>query len=191
MQAVEIGNVNAEPEQTQNGLLHMNTSARLEVAKEGASLIPVIWCATGCCCFWIPMVFFFAAANVLQSCEQDLSIFLKVYGLVSIVLAPCMQTMIIAAAWAGSETCFKFAGRLHLLTSALSLGLMAAGWVFWHETTDTACYDPDGAHDLGDINPRTLLFVWVIIGTAASTCVACGVLCSVCGLAGRTAAYQS
>ena len=24
----------------------------------------------GCCCFWLPMIFFFAADNVLEKCER-------------------------------------------------------------------------------------------------------------------------
>ena len=37
----------------------------------GAPFVLVaMFCMKGCCCFWVPLLFFLGAANVLPTCEN-------------------------------------------------------------------------------------------------------------------------
>mmetsp|Transcript_101571 Transcript_101571/g.270100 ORF Transcript_101571/g.270100 Transcript_101571/m.270100 type:complete len:189 (-) Transcript_101571:93-659(-) len=170
MEAEAVGKAADPGECPNHGFLRMSTSANMEIAKESFMYVPCVWCCTGMCCFWVPMIMFFAAANVLTTCENDLSIFLKVYGLVNIILTPLALTLAVGAAHVGSRGCFKLASKMPALGSVFGFAMTIAGWVLWGQSTDVACYSPDVAHEHADINPRTLILVYNIMGTVGWGC---------------------
>merc|ERR1712050_540667 len=62
------------------------------LAKDGIMATPIVCGATILCCAWIPLIFFFAAANVLPTCEiQYFDSVLKMYSVVPLLVMPLMH----------------------------------------------------------------------------------------------------
>lgn len=142
--------------------------------RKGPWSIPIVWCATGTMCFWIPMCFIMAAANVLPTCEtpktlfgqrRHLDNFMIEYSLLVFLSGPVCQTLVALASCAGSKFCFKWSEQFHQLMGAVQLGLMIWGWVMWANTSDDLCYDPERPDQDHDINPRKLLFGMILTQT--------------------------
>jgi hypothetical protein len=156
------------------GLERMDTNTRMDVMKHTAFFLPCVWCFMLAINFWVPMVWFFAADNVLPECEIDLSYRMKVYILVVFCLPFVLQFFYVLTSLCGMKALFKIMECLIHGTSAFSgLGLTIMLVVWYTETTEEACYD--GEQDLDHyINPRKLMLAWIIIGSVAYCCQALG-----------------
>lgn len=146
-------------------LERQSTSAKMEAMATGGPMIfPLFVCMWGACCFWMPLVFYLSAANVLPQCEKDLALFMKVYGLYIFVAAPVFLLFMFCIASCGNKTLFKAYGALVALISAgIAFGMICWGYVLWSGTTTENCYDGEAQHD-HPINPRTLCIVFIACG---------------------------
>jgi len=120
------------------------------------------------CGFWVPLLFWMAAANTLSTCgSEHFQLWLKLYGILPLGSAILMH--IIATCWAciGNRTNFKNALRLQGLTTLVQLGMFVWGWVEYAKTTEDLCVGD------GDINPRQLALAFLIIGSIMAPCYPC------------------
>jgi len=129
------------------------------------------WCGTATFCFWAPMCFFMAAANVLPTCEtpsylgierSHLDNFMKLYSFWTVLTAPVLTTIVVMSACSGKVCCYTWAKRVQYPVHVVSLLLMIWGFVIYGNTTDELCYDPDRPGQEHGINPRTLL-LWYLL----------------------------
>lgn len=158
----------------------LNSEADMALARRSLRYLPGLWCASAAFGFWLPLVFFIAAANMLQSCEMDLATFMQTSSILVLLAAPVAQTLTGCTAVIGIKLVFHFARGLHLFLATTYTAVTVYGWILWVRTTDPLCYDIDGLHRYADINPRTLLFVSLILGTVLQICVMfclCGAAC--------------
>mmetsp|Transcript_63254 Transcript_63254/g.100424 ORF Transcript_63254/g.100424 Transcript_63254/m.100424 type:complete len:180 (-) Transcript_63254:116-655(-) len=158
---------------TDSGMKRIPTDQLIEEQKKGAPIILcVTFCAPACCCFWIPLLFFLGAANVLQTCEnyESFTVWLRTYGLVPMCCGIFFQLLVTFTACCGNHTLFKLALRLQILTGCVSVGMMIWGWVEWSRTEEEPCVGND------DINPRTLALVFLILGSIGAPSVLAGAL---------------
>jgi len=159
-------------------LRRLNTDTRMELqSMSGLRGVALQWCLSGVMCFWIPMIFFMAAANTLTSCEKELDTFMKVYSLSLIIVTPTISCMALIFASIQSKICFKVAERLQVVTGFAHLGLEFWGWVIWANTTDQLCYDPTTDHTHA-INPRTLTFVFLVVQACLLGCIFLALCCA-------------
>eukprot|EP00435_Cladocopium_sp_Y103_P004785 s3105_g1.t1 len=129
-----------------------------KMMKDYSQRAPIVLLAVilvnGCCCFWVPMIFFFAADNVLEKCERyeaglhdsrdDLD--RRGEGFQDVVEI-------------SSSKVFKLGLRLQFLTSFVTIGLVIWGWIEYSNTTEENCVGDGG------INPRTLAVVLLILAS--------------------------
>lgn len=129
------------------------------------------------------MLFFMAAGNVLDTCEDDeFKLWLQIYGIVPMALAIALQILSAVLAMSGNPDVFKIGLRLQVLPQLLSVCLLVWGWITYSKTSKEKCVPDDG------INPRTFALVWLIIGSIGIP----GALCGTCmKLANPTAGMPS
>merc|ERR1719401_2104633 len=90
------------------------------------------------------MIFFMAAANVLETCEQDLATYLKILSLSGFVVSVIVIIFQGCVAWTNDRQGFKASEMcVHLLGACINIGFFAASCYFYTSTTDENCYDPD------------------------------------------------
>lgn len=123
--------------------------------------------------FWMPMIFFFAADNMLATCESDLGGFMKIYSIISVVLPALLHFILTMFSLTGNPKLFKFGEfGVQVVSAIIGLILNILGLMQYNNTTDELCYD--GELDLDHhINPRTLLYAWVIMGFIGFGCQGC------------------
>ena len=118
------------------------------------------------------MIFFLGASNVLTSCGnyETFTAWLRTYGLVPMLFSILMQCVTVLMAFWGNESAFKMSLRIQYLAGALASALLIWGWVEWSYTEEEVCVGD------GDINPRTLALVFLILGSICGPCVLFGSL---------------
>jgi len=124
---------------------------------------PISICMFGTCLFWIPLVFWLAAANVLPTCEMDLELFMKVYGLYCLVSPAFFVTLIYGVAVMQKRLFYLCQVIVALVGCCGTTGLVIWGLIIWSSTTDDKCYNGEAELD-HHINPRTLCAVFVFMG---------------------------
>lgn len=136
-----------------------------KMMKDYSQRAPIVLLAVilvnGCCCFWLPMIFFFAADNVLEKCERydTFTWWLKTYTLIPMGVGILMQFLVAVLACSGSSSVFKLGLRLQFMTSFITIGLVIWGWIEYSNTTEENCVGD------GRINPRTLAVVLLILAS--------------------------
>jgi len=155
-------------------LERMDTNTRMDVMKQSAIFLPCVWCFILAINFWVPLVWFFAADNVLPECEIDLEYNMKVYILVVFSLPFALQFFYVVTSCLGMKSLFKIMECLIHCTSSLSGLALTILLILWYtQTTEEACYD--GELELDHyINPRKLMLAWIILGSVAYCCQAMG-----------------
>eukprot|EP00929_Paragymnodinium_shiwhaense_P043545 TRINITY_DN22390_c0_g1_i1.p2 TRINITY_DN22390_c0_g1~~TRINITY_DN22390_c0_g1_i1.p2 ORF type:complete len:179 (-),score=28.96 TRINITY_DN22390_c0_g1_i1:206-742(-) len=130
-------------------------------------------CAATCCCFWIPMCGFLAAGNTLETCEQDIGTFLRVYTIYIFIAGPISNTVYTIAACADSRAAFK---AVKIVIPAVMFGIstymLYTGWSYYLESSDEKCYDNSNDELDHPINPRSFLYAFMLLPL-----VVCGLLC--------------
>lgn len=164
-------------------LKHQDTNQRIEVTKQSLLFLPCMWCCLAALIFWMPMIFFFAADNVLDTCEVDLEWNLKFYALAASCFPLFVHFIYTLSSFTGNKCIFKGMELImHATHSLLGIGLNIAAVLWYNNTTDENCYD--GELDLDHyINPRKLLLAWIIMGFV-------GYFCQVIGGLGRAHHHQ-
>lgn len=159
----------------QNGqLVRADTNMRMQQTKQSVLVLPIVWCMVGVLTFWFPMIFFFAADNMLPSCEEDLGGFLRMYSLVMVISPLALHFCFVLVSLTGNKCLFKFGEfTMQLFSSIIGLIMNIMGYLMYNDTTDEACYDGEAVKD-HDINPRTLLFAYVIMGFIGFGCQGLG-----------------
>jgi thiol-disulfide isomerase/thioredoxin len=148
----------------------MKRASTKQLMENSAQAGPCTAICMAACCFWIPLLCFLGAANLLETCESDhFGVWLKVYGLLPLSSAIVVQC--VAAFWARkrSKEHFKNALRLQGFTSLVMFGMFIWGWVEYAKTTEDACV---GAEDV-DVNPRKLALAFLIMGSIGAPCALC------------------
>eukprot|EP00933_Yihiella_yeosuensis_P047946 TRINITY_DN4393_c0_g1_i3.p1 TRINITY_DN4393_c0_g1~~TRINITY_DN4393_c0_g1_i3.p1 ORF type:complete len:205 (-),score=33.88 TRINITY_DN4393_c0_g1_i3:446-1060(-) len=142
-------------------------------AKAGPILVVAIPCFFGVCCFWLPMIFWMAADNLLASCESydNFKLWFRLYAVVPICVVTLMQLIVSILARAGNGAVFKLGLRLQICSALVQTGLIIWGWIEYMKTSEDKCVDPDDG-----INPRTLAMVFLAMASIGTPGVVCGVL---------------
>lgn len=135
------------------------------------ALLGSLWCTVGIFGFWIPLVFFVSAANVVWTCEEPLAVWMKVYSLTSLLVIPFCLSWNMYCEITKSELrhCSKY------LLWLCHLGLfvnVVFGFIIHARTTEESCFDGSG------INPRDLSLAFLILNIIALGVGLCGVLAS-------------
>ncbi|CAE7528496.1 unnamed protein product [Symbiodinium sp. CCMP2592] len=141
-----------------------------EICRDGAPFVlAAMFCTNGCCCFWIPLLFFLGAANVLQSCENydRFTMWMKTYPLVPMCCGILVQLLVSCLACVGNRSVFKMGLRLQAFTGLAFVAALAWGWYEYSATSEEGCVGSD------KINPRTLSLVFLIMGSIAAPSVMC------------------
>merc|ERR1719199_1728895 len=73
---------------------------------------------TACCCWWMPLVFFLGAANVADTCKVNLSLWLKLCGILLVGIVPIAHVFYVCSSKFSAACCFKLA-RLVMLSAPL------------------------------------------------------------------------
>jgi len=151
-----------------------NTDQRLAATQQGILVLPIVWCCAGIFVFWAPMIFFFAADNMLPTCEKDLGGFMKMYTLVLTICPFLLHFIHTLVSQFGNKCLFKFGEfAMQLVSAIIGIIMNILGIMMYNDTTDDMCYDGEAVKD-HDINPRTLLYAWVIMGFVGFGCQICG-----------------
>ncbi|CAJ1359964.1 unnamed protein product [Effrenium voratum] len=147
-----------------------------EQKKGGPIMLGGMICVNACCCFWIPLIFFLGAANTLETCENydSFTMWMKTYALVPMGISILMQLVVVLAAYCCNGTGFKIALRLQILTGAVAVGMMIWGWVEYSRSSEDLCVGS------GDVNPRTLALVFLIMGSLGAPGVLIGAIYKGC-----------
>lgn len=152
----------------------MATEDLMETQKGmGPVMIAALCCIMGVCCFWLPLIFFMGAANVLTTCENHsgFTLWMKLYSLIPMGVGLLMQMLVVLFAFVGNPALFKCGMRLQAMTGLVGVGLLIWGWMEYTKTSEEKCVDgSDG------INPRTLSFVFLIMGSIGMP----GAICAAC-----------
>merc|ERR1719265_1621024 len=119
------------------------------------------------------MIFFMAAGNVLETCDNydSFKLWLRLYGLVPFACAVLMQVFVVLISCVGNEACFKMSMRIQALTGCVSVGFVIWGFVEYTKTDEAECVDPQG-----DINPRLLAIVFLVCGAIGAPGTICAAL---------------
>merc|ERR1719446_1810883 len=88
-------------------LQRQDTNQRIAVTKQSLLFLPFMWCCIAALIFWVPMIFFFAAANVLDTCEIDLAWNLKFYALAASCFPLFVHLLYTLSSFTGNECIFK------------------------------------------------------------------------------------
>lgn len=146
----------------EGGLQKQDTLAQIEEQKKKG----MTGAASGLlCCSWLPMVGFWAAENMLPTCETRLDSYLRMYTLYFVIIGPLKGIIATAAAYTDNKKLFKFVMSV-VSTTTFGIGtyLLGSGWVLYSKTTDANCYDGDGDPKLDHyINPRQMIFVILLV----------------------------
>lgn len=121
------------------------------------------------CCFWIPMIFFMAAANVPDACtnKDDFALWLRVHGLAPLLIGVVVQALAVVFAIVQAAQLFKFALRTQILVQLLGGCFTIWGWAVYGGG-DASCNTAE------DVRPRTLALVWLVLGSICLPCVIIG-----------------
>eukprot|EP00933_Yihiella_yeosuensis_P071146 TRINITY_DN7933_c0_g1_i5.p1 TRINITY_DN7933_c0_g1~~TRINITY_DN7933_c0_g1_i5.p1 ORF type:complete len:193 (-),score=23.08 TRINITY_DN7933_c0_g1_i5:308-886(-) len=143
----------------------MERKSTKEMMKEYAQETPQaalhIACCSAICCFWVPLLFFIAATNLPETCEEydTFKLWLKLYSVLPLGTFIIMLLITSLVARSGNKTLYILGLRLLLFsTSVVSLGLFIWGCKEFYLTTDDNCTDPDG------FNSRALAGVFLVFG---------------------------
>jgi hypothetical protein len=143
---------------------------------QGWTYLGQVCCGTALCCFWIPMIFFMGAANVLETCEAYLGEWMRVFGIIAVVLQPVMECLSISAAKAKCRIAFKLGNCLRILGGLAAIGNCVYGFLIHAATTDENCYGGEG------IDPRLLTMVFCISNVVSIGLALCGLCCGILAL---------
>ncbi|OLQ04918.1 hypothetical protein AK812_SmicGene11952 [Symbiodinium microadriaticum] len=155
---------------TSTGIVRIPTEQLIEEQKQGAPFVlAAMFCTNSCCCFWIPLLFFLGAANVLQSCENydRFTMWMKTYPLVPMCCGILVQLLVSCLACVGNRSVFKLGLRLQAFTGLAFVAALAWGWYEYSATSEEGCVGSD------KINPRTLSLVFLVMGSIAAPSVMC------------------
>merc|ERR1712061_585498 len=120
----------------------MNTNSRMGVFQGQGNKVPAACCATLFCCFWVPLVFFMCAANILPTCEEpNLGRFLKLYSVVPLLTGHVLHCVFAVCAYLELKSFFRRANHVIGFTGCLLLCFQAYGWFEYFRTSDVNCYD--------------------------------------------------
>eukprot|EP00929_Paragymnodinium_shiwhaense_P115465 TRINITY_DN84378_c0_g1_i1.p1 TRINITY_DN84378_c0_g1~~TRINITY_DN84378_c0_g1_i1.p1 ORF type:complete len:226 (-),score=33.76 TRINITY_DN84378_c0_g1_i1:618-1295(-) len=140
-------------------------------------------CVSILCCCWLPVPGFLAAGSTLETCEQPIDLFLKIFCMYGCLAAPVSHVCYTTAAYMGNRMLFKAVQAvLPLVNLGTWLYFLVAGWDVYRKTTDAKCYDRRGH----SINPRSMLYLMVLLPVVIGV-VAC--ILSVMGVVARWAIY--
>jgi len=163
-------------------LFWRTVGARAQKVMDFFPFVMLASCIAGALCSWLPMLYFFAAANVLSTCEKDLGVFLKWMALfpfaMQLCCIPCFRFCgALSIPLSGSYRFFLCSEPLAKVVPVLhTLCFFISAWVFHSATTDDNCYDEDEKHEHASINPRIFLLVMLIF-QFFGVCGACLALC--------------
>lgn len=149
-------------------LKRATTSQMMQQHSEHAGVQCAIVFSSIVCCFWLPMLFLMAAANVPDKCEKKdgLKTWLQVYGIVPMAVGILVQLLIVVFALMKVGFLFKLSLRLHGVSMCVSIALIIWGWIVY-AGTDADCDGDD--HPL----PRTMTLVFLILGSIGLPCALC------------------
>jgi len=161
-------NMDAAQRMNMDAPLRMNTRNLMEATVQKSTIL--LLCMPFCG-FWLPLLFFLAASNVLDTCEADnFKLWLQLYGILPTASAFVLQVIVAVFACRGDSDAFKMGLRMQALPQLLSLCLLVWGWVEYSKTDKDKCVNPDDG-----INPRTLAIVFLIMASICSPCILCGI----------------
>ena len=137
------------------------TKMMKDQAQRAPMVLLTVLLVNGCCCFWIPLLFFVGASNVLKDCERydAFTLWMKTYTLVPMAMGVLMQLLVAVLACVGSGSVYKLGLRLQFLTSFVAIGYVVWGWFEYFSTEEETCVGD------GEINPRSLALVFLILAS--------------------------
>lgn len=149
----------------------MNEPGDEEPVRFGWPRVVVVWCCSGVCCFWVPLVCFLAASNVsTQTCEQPIATWIRVYGILAVAISPVTLCLLVLLSKVGMLLCVRL-GKVTQGLSFFSQGLFVVyGFAIWSHSTQEKCYRGSG------IDPMKLMLVFMIIGMVAWGCTCLAIM---------------
>jgi len=117
---------------------------------------------TSVCCWWMPLVFFLAAANVTDAgCEVGLDIWLRLCGIFLFAAIPGCHCVYYVFGRCKAPMCFKISRKVMWTAPLIFIGYSFSGFGIYAVVSEDKCLKTNWS----GVQPITLVLAWAIIGS--------------------------